>query len=362
MICQNSFLTKFRYLKLLGILIITFSLQGCKVNENLQEIDDVLKEEVDEDSPEEVDEDIVDSVEPDSIFNQNSQYIAVIGDIQEYSVSDERINYFNKTNVWLRAQQKYFSVFSCILQNGDLTWGNQKIQWERVDSSLNYLGDNLLFIPSIGNHDYTWGGSKGIEINDRNSTGFNLLKNLSVLRKQKMLQFEKGKLDNIIVPIKIGADTLYVIALEFGPRKEVVLWADSIVRENSRKKYILMTHEWLTRPGQRIVEGSYADMQFPNISHSTPEEIWKKMVYPNDNILCVLCGHNGFCKYLYSKNKAGREVCQILFNLQYQENGGDGMIQLWEFPKEKNKINIFVYNTIKREFHHDPETNITIQF
>ncbi len=301
------------------------------------------------------------TVDPDSIFNFESTYIAVIGDIQEYTENDKLLQYLHKTNVWLKSQQKYFNIFACVLQDGDLTWANNEIQWQRADCSLNSLGDNLLFIPVTGNHDYTWGNDNNpMEVTDRNSTMINQLTNLSALRSQPFLQYEQGKIENIVVPIKVNQDPLNVIALEFGPRKSVVLWADSIVKSDLNRKYILMTHEWLSRSGERIHTDSYAEAHFPNSSYSTPEEIWQTLVYPNDNILCVICGHNGFCKYLFSKNNKGREVCQILFNLQYQENGGNGMVQLWEFPKHENVINISVYNTITRQFHPDPDTSITI--
>ncbi|MDE6083969.1 MAG: hypothetical protein K2G11_05735 [Muribaculaceae bacterium] len=296
---------------------------------------------------------------PDSIFVTNSKYIAVIGDIQSYTVSDEMTVFLKETCYWLHSQQRHFDCFSCVLQDGDLTENNFDYQWNLADEAFGYLGDSLVCIPSTGNHDYTWG--KNSEISDRYSNKLNSMNNLSVLKRQQLEQFELGRLDNIIVPVKVGKDSISIIALEFGPRKEAVTWADSIVRANPNRKYILMTHEWMSAKGQRIDTNSYATWQMPNLSHSTPQEIWDKMVYPNDNILCVLCGHNGFCKYLYSTNKAGRDVCQILFNLQYQENGGDGMIQLWEFPNDKNVINISVYNTIKREFHADPETRISIQ-
>lgn len=296
---------------------------------------------------------------PDGILVANSQYLAVIGDIQEYTVSDDMSVFLIKTCNWLRSQQMHFNCFSCVLQNGDITWSNADYQWNVADKAFRYLGQDLIYIPSTGNHDYTW--DKNSQISDRNSTKFNSLKSISALRRQPKAQFEQNRLDNIIVTVRVGEDSISIIVLEFGPREEAVTWADSIVRANPNKKYILMTHEWMTRTGERINEGSYADMQMPNISHSTPQEIWDKMVYPNDNILCVLCGHNGFCKYLYTPNKAGREVCQILFNLQYQEHGGDGMIQLWEFPKDETAINISVYNTIRRELHPDPETRIRIQ-
>lgn len=305
---------------------------------------------------------ILDQVSPDSIFVENSAYIAVIGDIQEYTNSNELLYYLVQTNNWLRWQQEYFGVFSCVLQNGDLTEYNSKEQWSRVDFSLNYLGNDLIFIPSTGNHDYTWGSKENpVEIADRNTTKLNSLKNLKYLRNLNLVYFEKNKLDNIIVPIEIGNRIVNIISLEFGPRKEVIEWVSQIVKNNKSQKYILMTHEWLTLDGERIDSCGFADLQFPRLSHTNPEEIWQKLVFPNDNILCVLCGHNGFCKYLFSENKFGRNVGQILFNLQYQENGGDGMIQLWEFPNDKNEINISVYNTITRQFHPDPTTRITIK-
>ena len=298
---------------------------------------------------------------PDSIFNPGSNYIAVIGDIQEYTLSSSRANYLNYTYRWIKAQQEYFGAFACVLQNGDITEHNTPYQWERADISLSFLGDSILFIPSTGNHDYTWGTpGNPMEITDRNSTMLNELKNLSTLRQQSLLQYEEGKLDNVVVPVKIGRKSLYIIALEFGPRKEAVSWADSIVRSNKDRRYILMTHEWMSSEGERLSERCYATSQFPNQSYSTPQEIWEKMVYPNDNVLCVLCGHNGFCKYLFSPNRSGREVCQILFNLQYQENGGNGLLQLWEFPEDKEELNISVYNTVSHNYHPDPTTRIHI--
>lgn len=302
------------------------------------------------------------SAPANSILNPSSSYIVVLGDIQEYTSSNRLLAYLNTTCKWIKTQQDYYNVIACVLQDGDLTETNRDTQWHRADSAFSYLGDNILVIPSTGNHDYKWGGPySASQITDRNSTHLNEMTNLKPLRRSPMQQFEQGKLDNIIVPVKVGKNTINIIALEFGPRKEAVVWADSIVRANPNEKYILMTHEWMSASGLRIAENSYAERQFITLSHSTPEEIWEKMVYPNDNILCVLCGHNGFCKYLFSENAAGREVCQVLFNLQYQKNGGNGMIQLWEFPEDENVINIFVYNAKTETIHSDIATQIIVQ-
>lgn len=299
-------------------------------------------------------------IDADAAINPESEYIAVIGDIQEYTPTDEMAQYLYKTCDWLRSMQYHYGNIVAVLQNGDLTWNNSCDPWIRADHSLVHLGGALLFIPVTGNHDYTWGGKNKIQIEDRRSTRLNTMPNLASLREENIESFEEGRLENIIVPLKGGMKGWYVIALEFGPRPEAVAWADSIVRSNPDRKYILMTHEWMWRNGERIDKGSAAEEQFVDISYTTPREIWERLVYPNDNIYCVLCGHNGFCKYLFSPNKTEREVCQILFNLQYQENGGNGMIQLWEFPKDKKEINIFVYNTITRKIHEDTSTRISI--
>lgn len=306
--------------------------------------------------------DINATIPPDSIFSADSHYIVVIGDVQEYTSNNHLINYLKRTCKWVKSQQDYFGVFSCVLQNGDLTNTNNPKQWKRANEGMAYLGDSILWIPVTGNHDYAWNGqTSDMEITERESSLINDMLDFHVLRNMKIQQYEAGKFDNIIVPVGLGCDTINIIALEFGPRKEAVTWVDSVVKSNPGKRYILMTHEWMDRDGNRLGQNSYADLQFPNLSHSNPQEIWEKLIYPNDNILCVLCGHNGFCKYLFSTNEAGREVCQILFNLQYQKNGGEGMIQLWEFPKTKDAIIISVFNTVTGEFHPDPETSIRIK-
>lgn len=299
---------------------------------------------------------------PDSIFNENSSYVVVIGDVQVYTSNDHLNRNFVQTLDWIRCQENYFNNISCVLQVGDLTENNITSQWNRVEKALEHLSDSILFIPVTGNHDYTWDNSiNQSEIKDRNSTQINILKNLSHLKAKSSHFFEEGRIDNIIVPIFLNNKTIYVIAIEFGHREEVIEWAKSIVESNQDNDFILLTHEWLTLKGERIKYGSYASWQLSNLSHSTPEEIWTRLVYPNDNVLCVLCGHNGFCKYLFSPNIQGREVCQILFNLQYQDNGGDGMVQLGEFPENDNVINISVFNTFARIFHPNIATRIKIQ-
>ena len=154
-----------------------------------------------------------------------------------------------------------------------------------------------------------------------------------------------------------------MISLEFGPREEVVDWAKQFVLSNPEKEFILMTHEWLTSDGKRVSTNSFAESHFNGYSsYSTPEYIWSDLVYPNNNVLCVLCGHNGFSANLLSQNSCGRVVPQVLFNLQYQDNGGNGLIQLWEIPYQSDSINICVYDTINHDWYLPDSTSLKFRF
>ena len=134
--------------------------------------------------------------------------------------------------------------------------------------------------------------------------------------------FEPRRLENIVVSGQLQQMPYDILCLEFGPRSEVIAWANRYVASHRDRKFILLTHEFLTRNGERINKGSYAELQLRNTSYSTPEQLWQKLIKNNDNILCVLCGHNGFMQHLFSKKiqPAGRLLkCSSICNIRPTE-------------------------------------------
>lgn len=281
--------------------------------------------------------------ELDRHLNLDSEYIVVIGDIQEYTHYREYNVYYAETMSWIYSQYHLGAKIKCVLQVGDLTMNNLPAQYDTFYKYTYPVAALLPYIACIGNHDYTWNADA--EIVDRNNTLFSQYVSFNSTEKKIVHRFEEGKMENIVVEINIDGSPVYFLVLEFGARSEVVEWAADYVRKNKDKKFILLTHEFLSSAGERIASNSFAERQIRNSSWSSPEDIWVKLVKNNDNIVCVLCGHNGFSQQLYSKNDSGRMVPQILFNLQYQSNGGDGLVQLWEFPCGKDSVNVEIYNT-----------------
>lgn len=299
-------------------------------------------------------------MDPDPILRMDVQYIAVLGDIQEYTGSVVFYPYLEHTMNWLWSQKQHGLPINCVLHVGDVTWNNSSAQWSNFYKCTAPCAEDLLYVTCTGNHDYTWDDES--LINDRSSTRINEYAAFPLTRSRIVAAFEPNKIENIVVEHTIHGMPFDLLILEFGPRTEVLAWANDYVASHPDRKFILMTHEFLTSKGSRIHSDSYAERQFRNTTASSPEQVWRQLVKENDNILCVLCGHNGFSARLFTKNSAGRPVPQILFNLQYQENGGDGWIQLWEFPFYGDSVSVSVYNTIRREFHPDPATSFKFRY
>ncbi len=290
-------------------------------------------------------------------LDPTSEYMIIMGDVQEYTYFDKYAPYFMKSVNWIRGMHKEGYKIDCVLQVGDQSSSNERWQYRVFYDYSKYLAEDVLFVPVTGNHDYDW--KDGNQIYDRASSLFNQYTNFPKTKENIVTAFEKDRMDNIIVRNQIKGQDFYIIALEFAPRPEAVDWARTYVENNPEKKFILLTHEFLSGEGDPIkTENSYARKHFGNRPNSSPEEVWDNLVYQNDNIRAVICGHNGFSCLYKSKNYEGREIPQILFNIQYLERGGDGLIQLWEIPATGDSIDVKIINTAQNkqidEYYHKP--------
>lgn len=295
-------------------------------------------------------------------LNQNttSEYIVVIGDVQEYTANMDYMPYYTATVEWIYSQYLNGIDIKCVLQVGDITSNNQEHQYQSFYNATISLAELLPYVACIGNHDYEW--DENARIQDRNRTHFSSYTSFERTEPLIVEQFETGRMENVIVRNYIGGEPYYLLVLEFGPRKEVIEWANRYVSEHKNLKFILMTHEYLKSSGERIDTGSTAEQQFRNTTFSTPEEVWQNLVKDNDNIAWVLCGHNGFYAHRLSENAAGRSVPQLLFNLQYQENGGNGMVELWAFPPQQDSATVRIYNTIERQWYKKDNEIVEFKF
>lgn len=283
----------------------------------------------------------------DKNLNPNSFFIVVFGDLQTYTMG-RYIDYYSQSCNWIRKQFDKGVNISCILQVGDVTQNNTDAQWALFQEVSDTLSSVIPFFVCIGNHDYSWSSAK---IFNRSNSKINKYAHFPLSDKRIITYYKEGDLANYIARLDVE-ENISLIVLEFGPRKEVIDWAEKYIKSHPDQRLLLMTHEWLNSEGQRISEGSDAELQLKGYSsYSTPEEVWTRLVWPNDNIMCIICGHAGFYTHLLTENCKGRQVPQVLFNLQYLINGGNGLIQIWEFPQGSKTVSIRVYDTINQTWH-----------
>lgn len=153
------------------------------------------------------------------------------------------------------------------------------------------------------------------------------------------------------------------ISLEMEPSNEAIDWAKGVIAAHPGVPTIVTTHEYLspatqTRPNDGYMSG--------NSSSNSPDQIWSKLVAPNDQIFMVLCGHawtstdskgqsNGE-NLRIDNNNAGHPVYQVLSDLQgntFDANGtpgvytgGAGWLRTMTFDTEANTIHFETYSPV----------------
>lgn len=291
---------------------------------------------------------------PDMVSESRTDYscIAVFGDLQSYSQEDRFAEYYRNSLNWLNAKQSTDSSVACILHTGDATDNNAGHQWRRFRKSTSIVSSSIPFYSSTGNHDYYWDSNQ--KITDRRTTYLNNYYDFPFVFNNVLAVFEQGKFENAVYRNYYMDRPLYLLFLEFAPRPEVLEWADGWLREHSDIEHILVTHEFLDAQGNLMTSATHAEKHFSGtgLKASKPEEVWDRLIRSNDNISVVLCGHaRSFVQYREDENDMGRSVPQVLFNLQQEDNGGDGWVMLWNAIQGTDSVAISIYNTVRDEYY-----------
>lgn len=292
-------------------------------------------------------------------FNPTSEYIAIFGDIQ-YCTNNTYGSIYRHSTDWLLEQKQRGMIIKCVLHTGDITQSNALEQWTVFEEHTKEMAAVIPYFSMIGDHDYTW---NGIYINDRQSTMFNDYVKFPLSMHKVVAQFEEGRMENIVVENTIHGHRLDLLILEFGPRNEVLEWADAYVKANPETMFILMTHEYLEKGGGRRTEKLKSEIRLRNTTFTTPDELWNNLIRCNDNIRCVLCGHvGGLYAVTEDENDSGRVVAQIQHNIQSPAYRYDNWLMLWEFPKHSNLINVLIYNTKSNQYYNGQQVLFTIPY
>ena len=270
--------------------------------------------------------------------------VVALPDTQVYAKLDPDL-YLSQTQWIVDNREKHNIV--CVLHEGDVTNENWKEQWDNADRAMSLLDGAVPYLIAIGNHDM---GPSGNTIG-RDSTLFNSTFPVSRFQDQPWYGGHFGdNNDNSYGLFDVSGMKLLVLALEFGPRDEVVEWANRIVEQHSDRQTIVVTHAYLTADNKLLAGAA------PGCPHTYPcggndgQELWDKLVSKHPNIFLVLSGHmQGVAGRLTSTGEHGNTVHQMMANYQFGPNGGDGWLRVLTFVPEEDTIRVSTYSTSRKE-------------
>jgi hypothetical protein len=287
--------------------------------------------------------------------------IIVLPDTQNYSTTHPEIA--TSQTQWIVDNKDNFNI-AFVLHEGDFTNYNSITEWDNADASMSVLDGNVPYVVVVGNHDDTGtGGAADV----RDVSLFNQY--FPVSRFDSLPQFggvyEPGRMENSYHYFTAGGIDWLVLALEFGPRNEVLDWANQVVASHPHRRVIILTHNYMYSDDTLVGPG---DLWNPHdygqcIGATGPdacndgEEMWVNFVKLHGNISFVFSGHtlNDGTGTLVSTGDNGNKVYQMLANYQFEANGGNGYLRIVTFCPDQQKVTVETYSPYLDQYRTEPD-------
>ncbi len=300
---------------------------------------------------------------------KDSFTLAILPDTQHYS--EKYPEHFLAQTEWIVANRDKRQI-AAVLQLGDITNHNTEPEWKNAVAALTKLDGVVPYFLTLGNHDYSEKGA----CKDR-TTFFNKYFDIAKVRKTPnfggVYDKEPQQLENAYYTFDAGGQKFLVLCLEFGPRADVVRWANEVLLKHPEHATILNTHAYMYFDETRYDWSKYAAKQTWNphtyaVAKATQddvsdgEELWQKLVRNNPQVFLTLNGHvlNDGLGRLTSENTRGKQVHQLLVNFQMKPKGGDGWLRLMEFSPSRKTISVVDYSPTREQQNHSTQNKFEL--
>ena len=290
--------------------------------------------------------------------------IAVLPDTQMYS--QKHPEQFAAQTDWIVKNREARHI-ACALHLGDITNRNTPEQWENAVRAMNRLDGNVPYALVPGNHDYSEGG----RCTDRTT----LLNDYFPVTKFRdsptfggTYDKEPDRMENSYHIFEAQGRKFLVLGLEFGPRRDVIRWANEVVARHADLPAILITHAYMYSDETRYDWKKYGSKQNWNphkygLAKATDDdvadgqELWEGLVRRHGNFVMTFNGHvlNDGLARLTSRDQAGRDVHQSLVNFQMKPNGGDGWLRLVECRADGTTAAVHDYSPTRNQCNASPQ-------
>lgn len=287
-----------------------------------------------------------DANEGEPPWTEGATTLVVLPDTEVYC--QKRPEAFEAQACWIAANARARNI-AYVLHEGDIVHDDVETQWQTARRCFEMLGGKVPYAIVLGNHDYS---------DARRTTKANDFFPVADFRKWPSFGGAKdeGKIENTFHRCRIGDRDWIILALEFGPRDEVVEWANRVLDEHPNHLGILLTHAYLFRDNKRYDHAAGPQRASPHDWGNDGEQLWRKLVGKHANMRMVISGHvaSGGPAYLASRGDHGNTVHQLMVDHESLRGGGSGYLRLLEFLPDHETVQVRGYSPLLKRSLTDP--------
>jgi len=291
------------------------------------------------------------------VAGENAYTIAVFPDTQDYTSNPWIEETFSAMTQWV-ADNAASKNINFVNNVGDVSQWSSVGQFDIAHAAYDILREaGVSFSIVQGNHDIV--NSAG---DIRDTSNFNDAFSIAYMSEDPtfggVYAAEPERYDNNYHLWTATDGTEWVtINLEFGPRDDVLAWADQVLTDYGDRKAIIVTHSYNNFNGRHDPLGGPLEGEGAGYDYwlgADPEgawdgeEIWRDVISSHANVVFALGGHifGDGAETVVSYNDYGNKVYQFLMN--YQDgvaleateggNGGNGAIRLITVDPDNDAI------------------------
>lgn len=291
--------------------------------------------------------------------------LAVLPDTQFYALRFPET--YDAQTKWIAENTKRYNI-AYVLHVGDITDKNTTPEWQVAAKAHARMADVVPCALLPGNHDLGKGRVSGL------TEAFPTASFKKLPTFGGFYDKEPNRSDNSYHLFEAGGRKWLVLALEFGPRDDVLRWANEVAAKYPDRTAILITHAYLrpdnTRYDKRVkvvVKGKEGNKGLGKsvlaqdaAGFNDGEDMWQKLIAPHANFAFVISGHVCITGRRTDTGRHGNPVHQMVVDYQNQPNGGNGYLRLLQFSADMKTVHVCDYSPTLGQISETPNTQFDL--
>lgn len=262
------------------------------------------------------------------VAGEGAYTIAILPDTQDYTSSPGLNHVFTDMTQWLADNAEGLGL-SFVAHVGDITQWAAASQFDLAWTAMNTLREaGIPFSVLPGNHDIGTGGSSDVRVTETYNDAFSVGYMSQDAAFGGVYDQEPERFDNNYMLWTAGDGSEWItLSLEFGPRDDVLRWADEVLTRFADRKAVVVTHSYNNFDSRHDPLGTVLEDEGAAYDYglgasaegaNDGDTIWREVISSHANVVMTAGGHifGDGAQTIVSYNDYGLPVYQFLVNYQ----------------------------------------------